>query len=153
MKYQMDDSIGQNKCLGAKCPNHCCSEKFAGLSAVLEQDALSSGMPLLDNDEYERIYNFSGDKYIEKINGKPYLKVYPDNRCAAFKDGKCVIYEVRPDACKLYPFYFDYSCGLCKDKNCPGNFTLDDVTGEHYELFKKRLELFAKENLENKEKL
>ena len=150
MKYKMEDSIGQNKCLGKDCPNHCCSEKFIGLEACLEyKTPTSSGCPLLDEDEYQRIYNFSGDKYIKKINDKPYLNVLDNNRCSAFKDGKCMIYEVRPDACKIYPFYFDQACGLCKDKNCPGNFTTEDITSEHYELIKKRIELYQKD-LENK---
>lgn len=148
--YKMEDSIGQNKCLGESCPNHCCSEKYIGLDNVLEYNANEAlGMPLLDDEEYERIFNYSGDEYIETINGKHYLKVMDNNRCTAFKDGKCMIYPVRPDACKIYPFYFDQACGLCKDKNCPGNFTKDDITKEHYELLKKRINLYEKE-LDNK---
>lgn len=150
MKYKMDDSIGQNKCLGAKCPNHCCSEKFVGLESCLEyKSKTASGEPLLDEEEYKRIYECSGNEYINIINGKPYLKVLENNRCSAFKDGKCMIYEARPDACKIYPFYFDQSRGLCKDKHCPGNFTEEDITPEHYELLKKRIDLYQKE-LENK---
>ena len=149
MKYKMDDSIGQNKCLGDKCPKHCCSEKFVGLDACLEyKNNNSSGCPLLDEDEYKRIYEASGNEYVKIIDGKPYLNVLDNNRCSAFKDGKCMIYEVRPDACKIYPFYFDQSCGLCKDKNCPGNFTTDDITPEHYELLKKRIDLYQKELIE-----
>lgn len=148
--YKMEDSIGQNKCLGELCPNHCCSEKYTGLGRVLEYDTKDAlGMPLLDKDEYERIYNYSKDEYIKTIDGKHYLKVMDNNRCTAFKDGKCMIYPVRPDACKIYPFYFDQACGLCKDKNCPGNFTKDDITKEHYELLKKRINLYEKE-LDNK---
>lgn len=151
MSYKMDDSIGQNKCLGRNCPNHCCSEKFIGLDESLEyRDTTASGTPLLDEEEYQRIYNVSGDQFIDIIDGKPYLKVFENNRCAAFKNGKCLIYDVRPDACKIYPFYFDQACGLCKDKHCPGNFALDDVTEEHYELLKKRINLYEKELSESK---
>lgn len=147
----MDDSIGQNKCLGRNCPNHCCSEKFIGLDESLEyRDTTASGTPLLDEEEYKRIYDYSGDQFIDIIDGKPYLKVFENNRCAAFENGKCLIYDVRPDACKIYPFYFDQACGLCKDKHCPGNFTLDDVTEEHYELLKKRINLYEKELSESK---
>lgn len=145
MKYNMDDSIGQSKCLGSNCPNHCCTEKFVGLTSSLEYSSKESGTPLLDDEEYKKIFEYSGDKYIEMIDGKPYLKVYDDNRCSAYQDGKCMIYSVRPDSCKLYPFYFDQSCGFCKDKNCPGNFTLDDVTESHYELLKKRITLYEDE--------
>lgn len=144
MDYKMDDSIGQNKCLGDKCPNHCCTEKFKGLSEVLSVSAKDSGMPLLNEEEVARIKNSGNLEYITYIEGKPYLKVYDNNRCAAFKDGKCLIYDVRPDVCKLYPFYFDQSCGFCKDKHCPGNFTLDDVTQEHYEILKKRINLYER---------
>ncbi len=152
MKYKMDDSIGQNKCLGAKCPNHCCSEKFIGLSASLEyDDVIDSGMPLLSEEEYKKILDAGKEEYVSIIDGKPYLKVYDDNLCAAFKDGKCLIYDVRPDVCKIYPFYFDQSCGFCKDKNCPGNFTLDDLTPEHYELLKKRIDLFLNNRNNNKD--
>lgn len=151
MEYDMNDSIGQNKCLGKNCSNHCCSEKFMGLSESLEYtNMLEAGMPLLDEEEYQRILDFSGDKFIEIIDGKPYLKVFEDNCCAAYLDGKCLIYAVRPDACKLYPFYFDQSCGFRKDKNCPGNFTLDDVTSEHYELLKKRISLYEKKLIRRK---
>lgn len=146
MDYKMDDSIGQNKCLGDKCPNHCCSEKYVGLNACLEySNNKALGEPLLDDAEYKRIHEFSGNEYINIINGKPYLKVLPNNSCSAFKDGKCMIYDVRPDACKIYPFYFDQAYGLCKDKNCPGNFTTDDITSEHFELIKKRINLYQKE--------
>lgn len=150
--YKMDDSIGQNKCLGDKCPSHCCSEKFVGLESCLEYNSkTASGEPLLSEDEEKRIVEKSGYKYINIIDGKPYLKVMENNRCSAFKDGKCMIYEVRPDACKIYPFYFDQSCGLCKDKHCPGNFTTEDITLEHYEILKKRIDLYQKE-LENNPK-
>ncbi len=142
----MDDTIGQNKCLGEKCPNHCCTDKFIGLvNSLVYENSIECGKPLLDDDEYRRIYEFSGEEFIEMIDGKPYLKVYDDNMCAAFKDGKCSIYEVRPDACKLYPFYFDHTCGFCKDKNCPGNFTKADIVDEHFELLRKKIDLYEKE--------
>lgn len=148
MKYEMNDSIGQNKCLGEKCPNHCCSEKFIGLEeSLVYKNSNATGQPLLDENEYKRIYEYYGNQFIDIIDGKPYLKVYKNNRCAAFGEGKCLIYNVRPDACKIYPFYFDQSCGLCKDKHCPGNFTLEDITPEHYELLKKRIDLYEKELL------
>lgn len=147
----MNDSIGEHKCLGEACPNHCCTEKFRGLDASVDYESTkSSGTPLLDEDEYKRIKEYSGDKYIDIIDGKPYLKVYDNNLCSAYLNGRCAIYEVRPDCCKIYPFYFDQACGLCKDKNCPGNFTLDDISDEHYELLMKRLKLYQNERKNNK---
>ncbi len=94
-----------SKCLGEKCPNHCCSNKFKGLSSAL---------------------------------------INEDFSCSALKNGKCYIYDVRPDVCKLYPYYFDPFCGLCIDKNCPVNFSLNIPQGEIYAMLNNRINLHNK---------
>lgn len=54
----MEDSIGQNKCLGSNCPNHCCSEHFIGLGKSLEyENDISCDRSLLSHEEKNKLDN------------------------------------------------------------------------------------------------
>jgi len=69
-------------------------------------------MPL-SNGDIERIkgLGFDYDSFVVNINGWLQLK-NNDGRCV-FNDGKqCLIYNNRPEGCKLYPITYD------EDKNC-----------------------------------
>jgi Fe-S-cluster containining protein len=69
-------------------------------------------MPL-SNADIERIkeLGFGYDSFVVNIDGWLQLKNC-DGRCI-FNDGKqCLIYENRPEGCKLYPITYD------EDKNC-----------------------------------
>lgn len=134
------------RCLGEQCPNHCCSNKFKGLSsALINEDDSKFAQIQLGEEEVKRIIEKSGRKdLIERKNGNSFLKLNDDFSCSALVNGKCSIYDVRPDVCKLYPYYFDPFCGLCIDKNCPGNFDLDIPQGEIYHLLNNRINLYNK---------
>jgi len=69
-------------------------------------------MPL-SNGDIERIkgLGFDYDSFVVNINGWLQLKNY-EGRCV-FNDGRqCLIYENRPEGCKIYPITYD------EDKNC-----------------------------------
>lgn len=132
------------KCLGKNCPNHCCSNKFKGLSAALKNDDSSKFVQIqLDNEEVKRIVDKGRVDLIEFKNGNYFIKLNNDFSCSALVEGNCSIYDIRPNVCKLYPYYFDPFCGLCIDKNCPGNFDLDIPQNALYDLLNKRINLYS----------
>ncbi len=131
------------KCLRNNCPNHCCSNKFIGLSSALNCKSDSDFVQIqLDNEEVKRISSAGYKALIEEKGSRHFLKLNSDFSCSAFENGLCTIYDVRPDVCKLYPYYFDPFCGLCIDKNCPGNFDLNNSQNELYDLLNRRINLF-----------
>jgi len=131
------------KCLGEKCPNNCCSKKFKGLSeALINIDSSKFVQIQLDKEEVERIKNSGREDLLENKKGDYFLKLNDDYSCSAFIDGKCSIYDIRPNVCKLYPYYFDPFCGICIDKNCPGEFELDIPQSEIFNLLKSRINLY-----------
>lgn len=131
------------KCLGEKCPNHCCSNKFKGLSsALINEDDTKFVQIQLNDEEVNRIINKGKKELIVNEDGNCFLKLNKDFSCSALINGKCSIYDVRPDVCKLYPYYFDPFCGLCIDKNCPGNFDLNSPPNDIYNLLTNRINLY-----------
>lgn len=137
------------KCDG--CKRNCCGNKFEGLEKAFKHENPDIfDQILLSQEEVDRITDFGGEKYIEYKNGLPYITLNNDCSCRAFKDGKCEIYEVRPDVCKLYPFYFDPFAGILVDKNCKGYVQEDfnnasaDEKEKIFNLVKNRIELFEK---------
>lgn len=130
------------------CPNNCCGNKFIGLANALKNNNKNEFYSIqLSPEEVQRIkekYN-NLDLIDHNLNGD-YLKLNKDHSCKAFVNGKCQIYDVRPDVCKLYPFYFDPFCGICIDKNCPYFDKVDENDKkEIYELLKKRIKFFENE--------
>jgi len=78
---------------------------------------------LLSNDDVERIRKLGFDSkfFVAEKNGWLYLKNH-DGRCV-FHDGvKCLIYDNRPEGCRLYPVIFDMDkkCAVL-DNDCPHN--------------------------------
>jgi hypothetical protein len=69
-------------------------------------------MPLSNGDvEQIKGLGFGCDSFVDNIDGWLKLK-NNDGRCV-FNDGKqCLIYNNRPEGCKLYPITYD------EDKNC-----------------------------------
>ena len=141
-----------NKC--KNCTKNCCGNKFIGL-----KDAFKHTNPdifceiLLSNEEVKRIKEFGAEKYIEKkADGRYCIALNDDISCKAFKGGKCEIYPVRPDVCKLYPFYFDPFAGVLVDKNCQcysqEDFDSLDEEGKKqiFDLLKARIKYFEKQH-------
>ena len=92
-----------------------------------------------------------GNKIFREGGGGAYcLALGDDNECKAFKNGRCSIYDVRPDVCKLYPFYFDVFSGLFVHKDCPSNLEkeLRENEIELLKLVRKRIDFFI-ERAEN----
>ncbi|MEA3506783.1 MAG: YkgJ family cysteine cluster protein [Elusimicrobiota bacterium] len=44
-------------------------------------------------------------KHVEKINGRYYFNEEFDEPCKFLKDGKCLIYPVRPAQCRTFPYW------------------------------------------------
>ncbi|MBR3280448.1 MAG: S-adenosylmethionine decarboxylase [Clostridia bacterium] len=132
-----------SNCLGVKCNNHCCTSRFKGLSeSLINKDKSKFVQILLSKEEVNRITECGYKRLIQKVDDQYYLKLNNDFSCSAYKNGKCIIYDSRPDVCKIYPYYFDPFCGICKDKNCPGNFEIDTQSDEIYKLLENRINLF-----------
>jgi Fe-S-cluster containining protein len=79
--------------------------------------------------------NIYEDKYIEKINGKTYIKT--KKKCIFNNsEKKCVIYENRPMHCRLYPLriFISNNVDYTVDFSCPGtNFeNKEDLLTENY---------------------
>lgn len=131
------------KCLGEKCPNNCCSNKFRGLSKALSNLDSSKFVQIqLNEEEVKKIKCAGREDLLENKKGEYFLKLNDDNSCSAFKNGQCSIYDIRPDVCRLYPYYFDPFCGICIDRNCPGDFSLDISKNEIYNLLNNRISLY-----------
>ncbi len=86
---------------------------------------------LLSKDDVERIRKLGFDSkfFVIKKNGWLYLKNC-NGRCF-FHDGtKCLIYENRPEGCRLYPVIFDIDrkCAVLDD-DCPykDRFRISDL--------------------------
>ncbi len=126
------------------CPNNCCGNNFVGLAnAFKHSNGDLFNQILLSDDELEAIVNNFGDEYIEYIDGMPFVALNKDRSCKAFINGKCAIYNARPDVCKLYPYYFDPFGGIFIDKNC-ADFEEDEIDKKDiFDLINKRIKLFA----------
>lgn len=140
------------KCDG--CNRNCCGNKFQGLERAFKHDNPDIfDQIILSKDEVKRIVKAGGEKYIEYINGLPCITLNEDCSCKAFENGLCKIYEVRPDVCKLYPFYFDPFAGILVDKNCKGYYQSDfdkaplATKKKIFELVKNRVKLFEEISL------
>lgn len=127
------------------CSKNCCGHNFVGLANAFKQSNSDLfNQILLSEEEVEDIVKNFGDEYIEYIDNMPFMALNKDRSCKAFKDGKCSIYNSRPDVCKLYPYYFDPFGGIFVDKNCTC-FEDDEAIDkkEIFELINKRIKLFA----------
>ncbi len=141
-----------NKC--KDCKNKCCGSKFLGLKESFKYPKPDLFCQLLlSQEEVDRIVEYGGKDFIEHRDGKSYIALNPDNSCKAFTNGKCAIYDVKPDVCNLYPYFFDPFCGIVLDKNCEkyGVEDFNELTKEErlriFDILKKRLEFFEEEEL------
>ncbi len=144
------------KDLCKKCLKNCCGDGFLGLSNSFKTTNNQKFCQiLLSEEEAGRIKEFCGgsDSLLSYEDVVACIKLNADNSCPAFKNGVCQIYSVRPDVCRLYPFYFDPFCGICVDKNCP-YFNEEDRFDkkEIFEILKRRINLFEKIDQTKKDK-
>lgn len=136
-----------NKCEG--CTRNCCGNKFIGLRDSFKHDSPDIFCQiLLSNDEADRIIKQGGAQYVKQKDGVYYIELNDDFSCKAFKDGRCGIYEVRPNVCRLYPFFFDPFAGILIDKNCEkySHEEFDKLDASHkqeiFNLLKARIKFF-----------
>ncbi|MFH0711031.1 MAG: YkgJ family cysteine cluster protein [Candidatus Aenigmatarchaeota archaeon] len=89
----------------------CCVQKCV-------QCCLETEMPLSEED-VERIKSLGFDYDFFVVNADNWLQLKNiDGKCA-FNDGKqCLIYENRPEGCRLYPITYDED-GAVLDEDCP----------------------------------
>lgn len=76
---------------------------------------------LLSNSDIEKIESIGYNRFSFTRSKRGYLRLKnKDGRCV-FHDGKkCMIYEKRPEGCKLYPLIFDNECkSAIIDRDCP----------------------------------
>jgi len=76
---------------------------------------------LLSNDDVEKIKNLGYNVNDFSRAKKGWLKLKNKNGKCVFHDGKiCLIYDSKPEGCKLYPLIFskDYNSAIV-DEECP----------------------------------
>ena len=133
------------KCKCDECKNNCCGKNFIGLAnSFKHSNSDLFNQILLSEEEVDDIVEHFGDEFIEYIDGLPYIALNEDRSCKAFKNGRCSIYAIRPDVCKLYPYYFDPFGGIFIDKNCECFDDSSQDMGSVLELANKRIKLFSK---------
>ena len=88
---------------------------------------------ILSKYDIEKIkkIGFKKDFFVRKDNG--FFKIKNKNgRCVFHNGKKCLIYDIRPEGCKLYPLVFsdEYDCAVV-DNECPYgrffNFNSKDI--------------------------
>ena len=83
-------------------------------------------VPLLRSD-IEKLAERLGDtsRYVEWVSGVPVLKRSESGACI-FLDasGRCVVYDVRPLACRLYPLTYTPGLWVHVDPACPKSETV-----------------------------
>jgi len=109
--YQFDSSACE------ACGGHCCSGE--------------SGYIYLNNDEIKRLVDFLQidivkfyKEYLIKVGYKFSLIEYKKDdvyNCIFFQDGKCSVYDVRPNQCRTFPFWDYYKNNFqALKEECPG---------------------------------
>lgn len=123
------------------CKNNCCGPSFKGCLKTSDDMNQKLLRILLSREETDKITNAGFKKFLCFVDDKAYVKMNSDGSCMAFKNGKCEMYDVRPLACKLYPYYFDASYGILKDDACKSDeFKLNDYHKEEaFKLIQKRI--------------
>ena len=133
-------------CLCEKCNKSCCSGAFQGLKNNSQNNEGGKFTQiLLSKDEAQQIIDAGFANIVKSAGGGCFcIAIDENNVCPAFKNGRCLIYNVRPDVCRLYPFYFDNFSGLFVHKDCPADFSFELETNklEILELIKKRVNFF-----------
>jgi Fe-S-cluster containining protein len=104
-----------------KCKGACCT-------------GAGKGTPL-NAEDIERIIDNLGEDSFFEINEGVRLKCLENGNCMFFKDGKCEINDIKPDFCRLFPFYIEYKNNLpyifyypykeCVMKNSNKHFILE----------------------------
>jgi len=109
------------KCLGARCPNHCCKE-YSGFSDRLQAiDSTGFSEIILLPRDVDNLRKAGMDSLIVKSSeGHWTIATSKEGVCGALTDGKCSIYPFRPAICRCYPLYLDLFVGMCELTECPG---------------------------------
>ena len=88
---------------------------------------------ILSVKDIKKIQNIGYDKkfFVRKDNGYFKLK-NKDGRCVFHNGKKCLIYNFRPEGCKLYPLIFnnEYKCAVIDNECSNGglfNFNPNDI--------------------------
>ena len=111
----------------------------------------------LSEEDLERIQSLEYKKndFIRNIDSFLILKNI-DKSCYFLKEGKCAIYENRPQGCRLYPMIVDFeNNSIVIDKSCPNHeqFEVSEYSHLFYDLVNfVDLLLSEKDEREKKEK-
>ncbi len=76
---------------------------------------------IVTNEEVETIVKkgFKREEFIQEVDGFLELRNFK-GACVFLREGKCRIYDIRPQGCKFYPLIYDVEneCVIV-DKDCP----------------------------------
>ncbi|WP_457560069.1 YkgJ family cysteine cluster protein [Caminibacter sp.] len=95
---------------GCEGCSECCKKPFAPL--VL--------------DDFKKVYENFAIVLVDIVHIRPMMVIAKDKACKYLENEKCLIYEERPPACRIYPFspFFDklYLDVGCKGVGIEGDF-------------------------------
>lgn len=136
----MKGNIEKFHCLSERCPNHCCGP-FSGISDNLRpMNGINFSEIILLPEDVQRIRSIGCADMIEEAPiGIMTLKTAEDGTCAALGNGRCKIYEARPEICRAYPLYLDMFAGVCAVTECKAfgkDITIDQCQGAAETLLK-----------------
>jgi hypothetical protein len=61
-------------------------------------------LPVLNDSEVKKIGEVSNFDFYDKISDNMYRLKRCENKCIFYKDDECIIYDIRPIDCQLYPY-------------------------------------------------
>ncbi|MGP8321022.1 MAG: YkgJ family cysteine cluster protein [Methanosarcinaceae archaeon] len=109
LAYPNDKLAGIIKEVGFECDlcGRCCTKKFNDHVFLLDKDTgllKKTGSPVLNPAPYYEFCDQNGRFYVSGYA----LKTKPDGSCIFLTNGRCEIYDTRPDICRLYPYMLHY---------------------------------------------
>ena len=109
--------FGFNPSACEECGGKCCKGESGYIwTNPLEMQKIANFLNI-SVDEFKKFYLIKVD-YKFSIKEKQYEDGYA---CVFFNDGKCSIYEVRPNQCRTFPFWDFFKTNISEvKKECPG---------------------------------
>ena len=110
-------SFGFNPNACEECGGRCCKGESGYIWVnPLEMQKIANFLNI-SVDEFKKFYLIKVD-YKFSIKEKPYEDGVA---CVFFDNGRCAIYDVRPNQCKTFPFWDFFKTNVSEvKKECPG---------------------------------
>lgn len=107
-------------CLADRCPKNGCGAFNLTENLVSFWNIDERLIPITEEDHQVFLKNDLADHLKKEVDEGWYLKTDKAGICPLLKKSMCSIYELRPQCCRGYPFFFNKYNGLCVNETCPG---------------------------------